>query len=131
MALGDAGNQGMGPGEPGAEALLERLDSLLRRIQELRRKCAAAIDYDTPLLSGDSDAAPEAPRRVENGNEEPHALLPSFSSAGSAPPSGEWKRRYTRAMEAVHAPGSGRPSRVRDRTDPIVPGSPGFRREDD
>jgi hypothetical protein len=85
-------------GEAEARAQLERLDSLLSRMQTLRSKYAEAL---------------------------------AFEAQAETPGSGaEWKQRYVRAMEAVHAPGGQRtPSRVRNRTDPIVPGSPGFRRD--
>ena len=83
-------------GEAEARAQLERLDSLLSRMQTLRSKYAEALAFEA-----------------------------------ETPGSGaEWKQRYVRAMEAVHAPGGQRtPSPVRNRTDPIVPGSPGFRRD--
>ena len=123
MAQGDAGNQGMGAGEPGVEAAaraqLERLDSLLRRIQVLRRKYAAAFECDA--LPQDGEAEPQ----VEAAEEEPRPASEVASASES-----DWKQRYVSAMEAVHAPGGGRPARVRNRTDPIVPGSPGFRREE-
>ena len=140
MAQGDAGNQGMGAGEPGIEAAaraqLERLDSLLRRIQVLRRKYAAAIECDAPPPSGDADALPqdgEAEPQVEAAEEEPRPASESDSASevdSDSESDSDWKQRYVSAMEAVHAPGGGRPARVRNRTDPIVPGSPGFRREE-
>ena len=89
-------------GEAEARAQLERLDSLLSRMQTLRSKYAEALAFEA------------------------HAETPATTPGSGT----EWKQRYVRAMEAVHAPGGQRtPSRVRNRTDPIVPGSPGFRRD--
>ena len=91
-------------GEAEARAQLERLDSLLSRMQTLRSKYAEALAFEA----------------------EAEAETPATTPGSGA----EWKQRYVRAMEAVHAPGGQRtPSPVRNRTDPIVPGSPGFRRD--
>ncbi len=101
MAERETGEDASG-GEAEARAQLERLDSLLSRMQTLRSKYAEALAFE---------AEAETPA----------------TTAGSG---AEWKQRYVRAMEAVHAPGGQRtPSPVRNRTDPLVPGSPGFRRD--
>ena len=104
MAEREAGSGVGGGGEAEARAQLERLDSLLSRMQALRSKYAEAMAV--------------APREAGTA-----------SSEGSE--DSEWKRRYVRAMEAAHAPGGKPPAPVRNRTDPIVPGSPGFRRDAD
>ena len=101
MAERETGEDASG-GEAEARAQLERLDSLLSRMQTLRSKYAEALAFEAQA-----------------------------ETSATTPGSGaEWKQRYVRAMEAVHAPGGQRtPSPVRNRTDPIVPGSPGFRRD--
>ena len=107
MAEREAGSGAGGGGEAEARAQLERLDSLLSRMQALRSKYAEAMAV--------------APREAGTASSE--------GSEGSE--DSEWKRRYVRAMEAAHAPGGKPPAPVRNRTDPIVPGSPGFRRDAD